>query len=153
MSYISWSSDIALYFEDYLMYEHHTMGLWVSIWPNVWPQNICRRLWPVYIMVQWFCLISWKLFSGWTSYFGIMSQYHPTSDLKIFLGHCDWYFIVHWLCLIFRRLFDDYTLGYKSVWHNIWPLNKCRSLWSIFHGLVILPYILNSIWCMNVMLL
>ena len=24
MTYISWSSDFALYFEDYLMYERHT---------------------------------------------------------------------------------------------------------------------------------
>ena len=46
-------------------------------------------------MVQWFCLISWNLFSSWTSYFGIMSQYDPTSDLKIFVGHCGLYFMVH----------------------------------------------------------
>ena len=31
MSYISWSIDVALYLEDYLMYEQHTLGLWVSI--------------------------------------------------------------------------------------------------------------------------
>ena len=39
----------------------------------------------LYFMVQWFCFISWKLFCGWTSYFGIMGQYDPTSDLKIFV--------------------------------------------------------------------
>ena len=27
VTYISWSSDFALYLEDYLMYEHHTSGL------------------------------------------------------------------------------------------------------------------------------
>ena len=27
---------------------------------------------------------------------------------------------------------------------------KCRSLWPIFHGPVILPYILKTIWCMNI---
>ena len=26
MTYISWSSDFALYLEDYLMYVHHTFG-------------------------------------------------------------------------------------------------------------------------------
>ena len=26
MTYISWSSDFALYLEDYLMYVHHTLG-------------------------------------------------------------------------------------------------------------------------------
>ena len=31
MIYISWSSDFALYLEDYLMYEHHTLGLWVRM--------------------------------------------------------------------------------------------------------------------------
>ena len=30
VTYISWSSDFALYLEDCLMYEHHTSGLWVS---------------------------------------------------------------------------------------------------------------------------
>ena len=29
--YISRSSDFALYLENYLMYEHHTLGLWVSM--------------------------------------------------------------------------------------------------------------------------
>ena len=60
----------------------------------------------LYFMVQWFVLISWKVFSGWTSYFGIMNQYDPTSDLKIFVGPCDLYFMVHWICLISWRLFD-----------------------------------------------
>ena len=27
MTYILWSSDFALYLEDYLMYVHHTLGL------------------------------------------------------------------------------------------------------------------------------
>ena len=38
---------------------------------------------------------------------------------------------------------------YKSVWHDIWPQNKCRSLWPIFNGPVILPYSLKTIWYMN----
>ena len=102
-----------------------------------------------YFMVQWFCLIPLKLFSGWTSYCGIMSQYDQTSDLKIFVGHCDLYFMIHWICLIHilkTAWFMNIILrDYESVWYNIWPQNKCRSLWSIFHGPVILPYILNSV--------
>ena len=31
MTYILWSSDFALNLEDYLMYEHHTKGLNVSM--------------------------------------------------------------------------------------------------------------------------
>ena len=104
-----------------------------------------------YFMIQWFCLICWRLFDVWTSYFGIMSQYDLTCDPKINVGHCDLYFMVQWVCLISWRLFDvwtPYLWNYESVWHK----NKCRSLWPIFHGPVILPYILKAIWCMNIIL-
>ena len=30
---------------------------------------------------------------------------------------------------------------YESVWPYVWPQNRCRSLWPIFHGQVILLYI------------
>ena len=144
MTYISWSSDFALYLA---------------------------------FMVQWFCLISWRLFDVYTSYFGSTNQYDPTFDLKINVGHCDLYFMVQWLCLIPRRLFHVWTslfgimyrynpthdlkikVGHRDlyfmvkwfyviswslfdVWtSSFWPQNKCTSLWSILHGLLILPYI------------
>ena len=79
-----------------------------SVWPDVRPKINVGHC-DLYFMVQWFCLISWRLFSGWTSYFGIMSQYDP-SDLKLFVGHCDLYFIVHWICLVSWRLFAVWTL-------------------------------------------
>ena len=28
---------------------------------------------------------------------------------------------------------------YESVWPDVWPQNKCRSLWLTFHGPLILP--------------
>ena len=31
VTHISWSSDL----EDYLIYEHHTLGLWVSMTPRL----------------------------------------------------------------------------------------------------------------------
>ena len=77
-----------------------------AVWPDVWPQNKVGHCDP-YFMVQWFCLISWKPFDVWTSYFGIMSQYDPTFDLKINVGHCDLYFMVQWFCLISPRLFGE----------------------------------------------
>ena len=137
-----------------------------SVWPDVWPKNKCRSLWPIfhgplimpyifvfdgwmsyfwkmsqciymrymntilwdyesvwsmfdlkinvghcdlYFMVQWVCLISWRLFDISTSYFGIMSQYDLMFDLKINVGHCDLYFMVQWFCLISWRLFDIWT--------------------------------------------
>ena len=131
MTYISQSSDFALYLEDYLMYV-----LWnnESVWPDVWPRNTYSSLWhkfhgPVilpyildwcmniigqdyesvwltfdlrinighcdlYSMVQWLCLISWRLFDTWTLYFGIMRRYDPVFDLKINVCYCDQYFMV-----------------------------------------------------------
>ena len=196
---ISWSSDFTLYFENYLMYEHHTLGSWVSmtlylpqnicstvwpifhgqvilpnilktiqwlniilweyesVWHDIWPQNKCRPLWSIfhgpvilhyilktiwymntilrdhesvwpdvclkifvahydlYFMVKWFCLISWKLFSGWTSYFGIMSWYDPTYDLQIFVGRCDLYFRVHCICPLSWRLYDVWTSYFRII--------------------------------------
>ena len=41
---------------------------------------------------------------------------------------------------------------YESVWPDIWPKNKCRSLWLTFHGPVILPYISKTVCCMNIIL-
>ena len=149
----------------------------------------------LYFTVQWFCLISWRLFDVQTPYFGILSQYGLTFDLKINVGHCNLYFMVHWFCLISWRLFDiwtpyfwimsqydpmfdlkinvghyiswssDFALyieeslmmniilqDYESVWLVIWPQNKCGSLWPIFHVPVVLPYILKTICCMNIIL-
>ena len=64
----------------------------------------------LYFTVQWFCLISWRLFYVCTSYFGNMNQYDSTFNLKINVGHCDLYYMVQWFCLISWRLFDAWTL-------------------------------------------
>ena len=79
-----------------------------SVLPDMWPQNKCRSLWPIFHGPV-ISLISWRLFDVWTSYFGIMSQYDRTFDMKINVGHCDPYFMVQWFCLIFWRLFDVWT--------------------------------------------
>ena len=42
-------------------------------------------------IVQWFCLISWRLFDALTLLFEFMSQYDPKFYLKINMGHCDLY--------------------------------------------------------------
>ena len=41
---------------------------------------------------------------------------------------------------------------YESVQPDIWPKNKCRSLWPIFHGPVIVPYTLKTISCMDIII-
>ena len=63
----------------------------------------------LYFMVQWFCIISWRLPDIWTPYFGIMSQYDPMFDLNIKIGHCNLYFMVQWFCLISWKLFSGWT--------------------------------------------
>ena len=60
----------------------------------------------LYFMVQWFCVVSWRLFDVWTSTLGIKGQYDRTFDQKINVCHYDLYFMVHWFCLISQRLSD-----------------------------------------------
>ena len=131
-----------------------------SVWPDFWPQNKCRSLWPIfhdplivpyslktyfmhwtslfgiinqndptndrkinvglcylYFMVQWFCVISWRLFDVCTSYFWSMNQFDLQFDLKINVGHCDLYFMVQWLCLIAWRLFHVWTSLFGIMKH------------------------------------
>ena len=102
-------------------------GLMILPWilRTIWYMNIIIRdfesVWPdidlkinvghcnLYFVVSWFCIISWRLFDLWTSYFGIMGQYDQTFDLKINICHCDLYFMVQWFCLISQRLFDGWV--------------------------------------------
>ena len=124
------------------------------VWSEVWPQNKYSSLWPIF-MVQWFCLISWRLFDVCTSLFGIINQYDPTFALKIDEGHCDLYFMVQWFCVISWKTIWCMNIilrDCESVWPDNWPQNKCRSLWPIFHGPAILPYILKTVWCMYIIL-
>ena len=111
-----------------------------SVWLNLWPQNKYRSTWP--------------MFHTWMSCIRIISQCDVTFDPIIDLGHNDYiscpvilFYIlesVSWMNVILR---DN-----ESVWCTIWPFNKYRSQWPIFHGLVILPNILKSLWLLNVIL-
>ena len=46
---------------------------------------------------------------------------------------------------------DNWSDMARSCIIDLWVM-KCRSAWLIFHGLVILPYILKTFWCMNIIL-
>ena len=107
----------------------------------------------LYFMVQWFCLISWRLFDIWTPYFGIMSHYDAIFDLKIKCRSCELYFMVILSCILKAIQYLNIILwDYESVWPDVWPQNIYRSLWPIFYGPVILPYILKTVWCSNIIL-
>ena len=106
----------------------------------------------LYFMVQWFCLISWRLFDVLTWYLGMMSKYDLMLDLKVKVGHCDLYFMVQRVCLISWRLFWCINMkpwNNEFLWLDARPQNKSWSLWLIFHGSVILPYILKAILGFN----
>ena len=103
----------------------------------------------LYFIIHWFCLISWRLCVVWTSYFAIMSRFGPAFALIVT------YFMVHWFCLLSWRLFVTYEHHTSKLWVVITrrlTQNKCRSLWPIFHGSVIFPFILKTVWCMNIII-
>ena len=107
----------------------------------------------LYFMVQWFCLIFWRLFDVLRSYFGIMSQYDTTFDFKINVGHCDLYFMVQWFYLMKTIWYMNTILwDYESVWLMFDLKIFCSTLWPIFHGPVILPNVLKTIQWLNVIL-
>ena len=76
-----WSSDLALYLEDYLMHEHYYLG-YESVLPKVLPQNEYRSLWPIFYgpVILHYIL---KTICCMNIYFGIKGQYDLTFDLKI----------------------------------------------------------------------
>ena len=148
MAHIWWSSDFTLYLEDYLMYERHILGSWVSMSGRFISRVVhCDP----HFMGQWFCLISWKLFDVWTS-FGIMSQYDQTFDLKINVGHCDIYFMVQWFCVISLKLFDVWTsyFGIKGQYDAMFDLKINVGDCGLYFMAVILPYISKIIWWISV---
>ena len=66
----------------------------MSQWEATFDLKINVGHFDLYVMTQWFCLISWRLFDGWKSYFWIMSQCDPTFDLKMNIGQNDLYVTV-----------------------------------------------------------
>ena len=99
--------------------------------------------------VQWFLPNILKTI--W--WMNVILSNNESFDLKINIGQYDLYFTVQCFCLISWRLFNGWTSYFwdnESVWHKLWVNNKCRSQWPIFHGPVILPYILKTIWLLNV---
>ena len=128
---VPWSSDFALYLEDYLMYVHHTFEK-ESVRPNVWPQNKCRSLWPIFLMQ----IVGQTLLNLMTWTCGSWSE-----------DQHDLYFTVQWFCLIrYKTFWCMYIIlsEYESVQPDAWPKNKSRSLWPIFFGPVIVPYTLKT---------
>ena len=111
-----------LYLEDYLMYVHHTLGVWISM-----PRCLTSTLMKVTVT-----------YTPWSSDFALYledylmdEQYYlrlwvsdRKFDLKINIGHYDLYFTVQWFCLKSLRLFDvctSYFRSIKSARPDVWP--------------------------------
>ena len=122
------------------------------VWPDVWPENKCRSLWPInhgalilpYILKTfWYmntilkdCELIWSNIRPQNKCRSLWSIFHGPVILPYILKTM-WYM-------------NTILLDYESVWPNVWPKNKCMSLWSIFHCPVILPYILKTIQWLNI---
>ena len=111
MTCISWFTDF-IFSSMYLI-----LGDYESVWPEVWPQNKCRPLWPVFHdPVIWPSILNvlWCM-KYWTSLFGSMNQHDPTFDLKVDVGHYYLYFMVHWFCFTSCRQFDVWTSYFRIM--------------------------------------
>ena len=109
-----------------------------------WGEGQCD----LYFMVEWFCLISWRLFDGLMSNILIMSHCDATFDVKINIGHSDLYFMVQWFCLIswIYLIYEGHTWDTGSVWNKNLLHKMFVGHWPIFHGPVILLNIFKIIW-------
>ena len=125
-----------------------------SVWLDIWPKIIVGHC-DLYFIVQWFCVISWRQFDVWTSYFRIMTR-HLTS--KVNVSHCDIYCMVQSFCLIFWRLFDVCTsyFGIMNPYDLRFDLKinvgQCDLYIPIFNSRMILPFILKTIRCVNIII-
>ena len=105
----------------------------------------------LYFKLQWFCLISWRLFDVCASYFRIRNQYDLTFDLKVNVGYCDIYFMVQWLCFIPCWLFHVWTslLGIMTEYdptHDL-KINVCHcDLYFMVHWFCLITQRLFDGW-------
>ena len=150
VTYISWFSDFALYLEYYLLDKCHTWDI-TSMWPNEWPLTISRSVWPIFhasvILPYILNTICWINVTP-----GILVPCDPIIDVKIYLCCCDLYFMYSDFALYLEYYLLDkcHTWEISSLWPNYWRQNISLLVWPIFHGSVILPYILNTICWINV---
>ena len=119
-----------------------------SVWPDVWPKNKCRSLWPIFhgpvilpyiLKTIWYkTTILWDYESVWPD---VLPKNKCRSLWLIFHGPVILPINLKTIWYMNTILWD-----FESIWPDVWPKNKCRSLWPIFHGPVILPYILKTIY-------
>ena len=104
----------------------------------------------LYFMVHCFCPIILKTSWYMNTILRDFELVWPDVWSKDNVDHCDLYFVIQWFCLISWKLqwlnIVHVLWDYESVWPDAWPQNICRSLWPVFQGPVILPYILKTVY-------
>ena len=131
-----------------MMDEYYTWDVG-SVWHKHWPEFMNIGQWPIVhgpVILPYTGILKtiWRT----NAIIGILVP----CDAKIYLIKCLWvsdlHFMVQWFCLVSWRLFDGlmFYLVSDSVWHKHWTETIYVGQRPIFHGSVILPYILKTVW-------
>ena len=134
------------------MYVHHTSRLW----PEVWPQNKCRSLWPIFhdpVILP--CIFDYSIYEHhykvlWISMTWRWPKNKCRSLWPIFPGPLILRYILKtiWFMNIIASYLEDYlmenccTSNNESVWIKDWPYRIYVGQWPVFHGPLILPFII-----------
>ena len=82
-------------------------------------------------------------------YYFLVTRLLTSKYISVGVTYISW-FSDFALYLEYYLLDKCHTWDITSMWPNEWPLTISRSLWPIFHGSVILSYILNTNCWINV---
>ena len=121
-----------------------------SVWHKDWPHKIYVGQWPIFcgpVILLYILKTVW----WWNIIFRIMDQCETKTGL---INRCGSVTYILWSS-DFALCFEDYLMDeghtwYGSVWHKDWPHKIYIGRWPIFHGPVILTYILKTFWWMMV---
>ena len=142
---ISWSSDFALYLEDYLMDKCHNCDIG-SMWcKDLLSLNVCGSV--TYISWSSEFVISWRLFD---ELMFSVTQTLNWNYISRSVTYISWYsdFILY----LEGYLMDKRNWNIGSMWRKYLPHTTCVGQWPTFHCPVILSYILKTFWWRNVVL-
>ena len=121
------------------------------MWHKHWTETIYVDQWPIFhgpvILPYILKTIRWT---------NVIIGLLDPCDAKIYQIKCIWvsdlHFMVWWFCLTSWRLLDRLMLywRYWFMWHKHLVETIYVDQWLTFHGPVILPYILKTIWWADV---
>ena len=133
MTYISWSSDFALYLEHYLMDEGHTLD-YRSVWHKHWPHKIPVGQWPIFcgpvILLNILKTVWWRniILIQWISVTQRLASLNICWSVTVTYISCTSDFAVY----LENYMMDESHIWYNgSVWHKDWPHKIYIDQWPI----------------------